>query len=84
MTLKTNTSEARKEQALDLFRSDVDRLTSELSKVIVGQHEVIRQILVALFVGGHCLLTGVPGLAKTLLIKTLADILDLPVEADVA
>ena len=49
----------------------------ELRKVIVGQDDVIEQMLVALFTGGHCLLAGVPGLAKTLLIKTLADILDL-------
>src|SRR3979490_1284241 len=53
------------------------RILSELRKVIVGQDEVIEQVLIALFTGGHCLITGVPGLAKTLLIKTLADILDL-------
>ncbi len=46
----------------------------ELRKVIVGQEEVIQEILIALFAGGHCLITGVPGLAKTLLIKTIADI----------
>jgi MoxR-like ATPase len=45
--------------------------------VIVGQDDVIEQVLIALFTGGHCLITGVPGLAKTLLIKTVADILDL-------
>jgi MoxR-like ATPase len=45
--------------------------------VIVGQDDVVEQVLIALFTGGHCLITGVPGLAKTLLIKTLADILDL-------
>jgi len=54
-----------------------DRILSELRKVIVGQDDVVEQVLIALFTGGHCLLTGVPGLAKTLLIKTLADILDL-------
>jgi MoxR-like ATPase len=53
------------------------RILTELRKVIVGQDEVIEQVLVALFTGGHCLITGVPGLAKTLLIKTLAEILDL-------
>jgi MoxR-like ATPase len=53
------------------------RILSELGKVIVGQDEVVEQVLIALFTGGHCLITGVPGLAKTLLIKTLADILDL-------
>ena len=54
-----------------------ERILSELRKVIVGQDEVVDQVLIALFTGGHCLITGVPGLAKTLLIKTLADILDL-------
>jgi MoxR-like ATPase len=54
-----------------------ERILAELRKVIVGQDEVVEQVLTALFTGGHCLITGVPGLAKTLLIKTLADILDL-------
>ena len=53
------------------------RILDELRKVIVGQDEVVDQILTALFTGGHCLITGVPGLAKTLLVKTLAEILDL-------
>jgi MoxR-like ATPase len=54
-----------------------ERILTEIRKVIVGQDEVIDQVLMALFTGGHCLLTGVPGLAKTLLIKTVAQILDL-------
>jgi MoxR-like ATPase len=54
-----------------------ERILHELRKVIVGQDEVVDQVLIALFTGGHCLLTGVPGLAKTLLIKTLAEILHL-------
>src|SRR6186997_1194356 len=54
-----------------------ERILTELRKVIVGQDEVVEQVLIALFTGGHCLITGVPGLAKTLLIKTVADILDL-------
>jgi MoxR-like ATPase len=53
------------------------RILAEIRKVIVGQDEVIDQVLVALVTGGHCLITGVPGLAKTLLVKTLAAILDL-------
>ena len=53
------------------------RILAELRKVIVGQDEIIDQVLVALFTGGHCLITGVPGLAKTLLIRTLSDVLDL-------
>jgi MoxR-like ATPase len=54
-----------------------ERILTEIRKVIVGQDDVIDQVLIALFTGGHCLITGVPGLAKTLLIKTLAQILDL-------
>src|SRR5512134_1201954 len=54
-----------------------ERILAEIRKVIVGQDPVIDQVLIALFTGGHCLITGVPGLAKTLLIKTVAQILDL-------
>jgi MoxR-like ATPase len=53
------------------------RILAELRKVIVGQDEVVDQVLIALFTGGHCLITGVPGLAKTMLIRTIADILHL-------
>src|SRR6266446_7009493 len=53
------------------------QILAELRKVIVGQDEVVEEVLIALFTGGHCLVTGVPGLAKTLLIKTLASVLDL-------
>ncbi|MBA2353877.1 MAG: AAA family ATPase [Acidobacteria bacterium] len=54
-----------------------ERILAELRKVIVGQDDVVDQVLIALFTGGHCLLTGVPGLAKTLLVRTLAQVLDL-------
>jgi MoxR-like ATPase len=50
----------------------VERVTGELGKVIVGQHALIERILIALFTGGHCLIQGVPGLAKTLTVNTLA------------
>jgi MoxR-like ATPase len=53
------------------------RIEAELAKVIVGQREVIEQILIALFAGGHCLITGAPGLAKTLLVKSIAQIFHL-------
>lgn len=53
------------------------RIEAELAKVIVGQHEVIEQILVALLAGGHCLITGAPGLAKTLLVKSIAQVFHL-------
>ena len=54
-----------------------DRILEQLSRVIVGQHQVIEELLICLFSRGHCLLEGVPGLAKTLLISTLAKSLDL-------
>lgn len=54
-----------------------EQLITELQKVIVGQPAIIDELLIALFGGGHCLISGVPGLAKTLLIKTVADILKL-------
>ena len=55
----------------------VSRLNDEIGQVIIGQQQVRREILTCLFAGGHCLLRGVPGLAKTLLIKTLADAVSL-------
>src|SRR5947207_10190864 len=54
-----------------------EQIVAELGKVIVGQQEVIEQILIALLSGGHCLITGAPGLAKTLLVKSIARIFHL-------
>jgi len=54
-----------------------EQVLREIRKVIIGQDEVIEQVLISLFVGGHSIITGVPGLAKTLLIKTIASALDL-------
>lgn len=65
-----------KEQA-DHFFKVKDQLTKEIHKVVIGQDEVIRQLLISIFTQGHSLLVGVPGLAKTLLIKTIASTLDL-------
>ncbi|HVX61752.1 MAG TPA: MoxR family ATPase [Pirellulales bacterium] len=64
-------------QAVQKLNHAYRRITDELSKVIVGQQHVIEELLVAMFARGHCLLVGVPGLAKTLLIRTLADTLSL-------
>ena len=61
---------------LEKFKKHHDLMTEELHKVIVGQDAVIDQILAAIFTGGHCLLVGVPGLAKTLIVSTIAKILD--------
>ena len=54
-----------------------DQIVAEIRKVIIGQEDIVDELLIALFAGGHCLVTGVPGLAKTLLIKTVADILQV-------
>ncbi len=62
---------------LNEFRLHRQRMQSELQKVIVGQDEVIEQLFAAIFTRGHCLLEGVPGLAKTLMVSTLARILDV-------
>jgi len=64
-------------ESLDAVREKRDRIRQEVAKVIVGQDHVVDELLIALLSGGHCLLVGVPGLAKTLLISTLAGVLDL-------
>jgi MoxR-like ATPase len=64
-------------QAAQELRTAYQALRSEIAKVIVGQDVVVEHLLAALLARGHCLLVGVPGLAKTLLIKTLAEVLDL-------
>ena len=63
--------------ALDALRSQHDALLSEVGKVIVGQEDVIREVTTSIFAGGHILLVGVPGLAKTLLVNTIAQALGL-------
>jgi MoxR-like ATPase len=59
------------------FQEAQSKIVEQVRRVIVGQEEVVNQVLIALFVGGHCLITGMPGTAKTLLVKTLADTLGL-------
>ena len=68
---------AAEDVALERVAEVAVRLERELAKAIVGQQRVIREILIAFLAGGHCLLRGVPGLAKTLLIKKLAEAVDL-------
>ena len=65
------------EAVYERLQSGRDRLTAELGKVIVGQRDVVEQLLLALLSGGHCLLTGAPGLAKTLLVKSVARVFHL-------
>lgn len=72
---------------LDMYKSDVEavdafvvkykELNSEIGKIIIGQDEVVKDVLISIFSKGHCLLVGVPGLAKTLLVNTIADVLGL-------
>ena len=62
---------------IEEFAAKRDTMLGEIRKVIVGQDRVVEEVLIALFARGHCLIVGVPGLAKTLLISTLAEILDL-------
>ena len=68
---------ASDKEALDALRGKHAELTAEIRKVIVGQEEVVEQVLTSVFSGGHCLLVGVPGLAKTLLVNTIAEALGL-------
>ncbi|MEO7995531.1 MAG: AAA family ATPase, partial [bacterium] len=65
------------EERLAAFQSDFSRIETEIGKVIVGQPVVVHGALVAIMCGGHALLEGVPGLGKTLLIRTLSQVLDL-------
>jgi len=65
------------QQRAEEFVSRYGALREELGRVIVGHHDIVHGILTCLFVGGHCLLEGVPGLGKTLLVRTLAKALDL-------
>ena len=64
-------------QVVELLSTARQRLFAEVGKVIVGQQHVVDEMLIALLAGGHCLITGAPGLAKTLLIKTVADVCHL-------
>src|SRR5262245_33872847 len=64
-------------QRSEQFRQAYSRVTEEVCKVIVGHSDIVQGVLTCLFVGGHALLEGVPGLGKTLLIRTLGQVLDL-------
>lgn len=64
-------------EAVDALANKYQDLRQEIGKVIVGQDEVVKAVIIALFSNGHSLLVGVPGLAKTLLVSTIASVLDL-------
>ncbi|MFN0119028.1 MAG: AAA family ATPase [Blastocatellia bacterium] len=75
--MPTETQPLREEELLDRLSHARESLLREIRKAIIGQDEVVEQVLIALFAGGHAILTGVPGLAKTLLVRTAASVLDL-------
>src|ERR1700744_4283258 len=75
-TIAINDSAELKE-SVDRFQQVQRGIVREVRKVIVGQDEVIEQVMISLFVGGHCLITGLPGTAKTLLVRTLSQTLGL-------
>src|ERR1051325_2490926 len=78
MNMETITdSQSAEKQTVEQILAGRAQIQTELSKVIVGQKEVIEELLIALFAGGHCLITGAPGLAKTLLVKSIAQIFHL-------
>ena len=68
---------AELKQRISRFQQAEADIVKQVRRVIVGQEEVLEQVLIALFVGGHCLITGLPGTAKTLLVRTIADTLGL-------
>lgn len=74
MTLNTYEEE---QHAVQQIRDGRQKIFDQLSKLIVGQEVVIEQLLISLFAGGNCLITGAPGLAKTLLVKSIAEVFDL-------
>ena len=73
VTQPTADDEARAKTLVDAY----GKIKEQMAKVIVGQEDVIEQLLIAVLARGHCLLEGVPGLAKTLMVRTLADAIDL-------
>jgi MoxR-like ATPase len=75
--MSETTSYDAERKAVEQLRHSRDRIEQELGKVVVGQKSVTEQLLIALFAGGHCLITGAPGLAKTLLVRSLAQMFHL-------
>jgi MoxR-like ATPase len=70
-------SDEQEQQVVEHLRASRQRIDKELSKTIVGQKDVVQQLLISLLAGGHCLITGAPGLAKTLLVRSVARIFHL-------
>ncbi len=75
--MKENEPNKNDVELVEKLNNSVKSIKSEIAKVIIGQDEIVEQLVISLLARGHCLLVGVPGLAKTLLIKTLAEVFDL-------
>src|SRR5258706_12934739 len=73
----TETEGEQLKQRIVVFREVESSIVTQVRRVIVGQEEVLEQVMIALFVGGHCLITGLSGTAKTLLVRTMAQTLGL-------
>ncbi len=75
--MKEKFRETNDVELAEILSKSAQKITSEIGKIIIGQNDIIENLIISLLAKGHCLLVGVPGLAKTLLIKTLAEIFDL-------
>ncbi len=64
-------------KAVDALHKTFNDISAEIGKIVIGQNEVVKSVLISIFSNGHCLLVGVPGLAKTLLVQTVANVMDL-------
>jgi MoxR-like ATPase len=75
--VELNADQKQELEVVERFHSEMKRIDAEIRKMIVGQHEVVEQVMMTLLAGGNSMITGVPGLAKTLLIATVAQVLNL-------
>lgn len=75
--LVTPDGRSEEERIFEMLQNSRQQIDTEISKAVIGQKEIIDQLLIALFAGGHCLITGAPGLAKTLLVNSLAQVFKL-------
>ena len=75
--MDTDNTHEQDRQAVEQISAGREKIEQELGQVIIGQKEAVEEILITLFAGGNCLITGVPGLAKTLMVRAIAGIFDL-------
>jgi MoxR-like ATPase len=77
MTVELSAEQKKELEVVERFHSELKRIDAQIRKVIIGQHDVVEQVMMTLLAGGNSMITGVPGLAKTLLIATVAQVLHL-------